>query len=145
MTTTITPTTVYLAGKMAGLTLEEMTAWRIKAREELGKNGFNVLDPTGLDFNDRNIILDSEVVHCNKFQIRHSDVLLVQLDHKDVSIGTVGEIVFASELGKPVVIWGSAPVEIIGHPWIMHHSTMRFLRLKDAVDYIIKNYSKGGR
>ena len=37
--------TVYLAGKMTGLTHEEMNAWRKLAEKALAEHGFRVLNP----------------------------------------------------------------------------------------------------
>lgn len=131
-------TTVYLAGGMAGLTKEEMSAWRMMAHNRLW-NEFHVFDPSDTPLSER--LTDREIVDSNKFQIRNSDVVLVELDHDRASIGTIGEIVFAREQGKPVIAWGRA-YNIINHPWIKEHITIHFEKLEDAVQYINRNYRK---
>ena len=131
-------TTVYLAGKMTGLTIQEMTKWRIAATALLSDD-FHTYNPAATPLSNR--LTDREIVDSNKFQIRNSDVVLVELDHEDVSIGTIGEIVFARENGKPVIAWGSAK-KVIEHPWVKEHITIHFPGLIEAVDYIKRNYCK---
>lgn len=132
--------TVYLAGKMSGLTQEEMTAWRIQAANELQKHGFKIMDPTTQSFNFDQFT-SREVVDSNKFQIRNSDIVLAELNHENVSIGTIGELVFAREIGKPVIVWGTA-TGVIEHPWVDEHSTKIFYELSAAIKYIIDNYRR---
>lgn len=130
--------TVYLAGKMAGLTLDQMNSWRSCAEQALRPHGFIPLNPVstklGEDPSDR------EIVDSNKFQILKSTVVLVELDNVQVSIGTIGEIVFAREHRKPVIAWGSAH-NIIDHPWVKEHTTVHFYELTDAIKYLIENYA----
>ena len=135
-------TVVYLAGKMTGLPVKSASQWRIKAAQELGRDlDFAVLNPVQTEFTTGGI--EREIVGCNKFQIRNSDVILAELDHEDVSIGTVCEIVFAHMLGKPVVVWGMA-FNVVCHPWVKQHTTARFNTLEEALKYILRNYRKGG-
>lgn len=132
--------TVYLAGKMTGLTLLEMTEWRKVAKYYLKDAGFSILDPTAALSMDNNPT-SREIVDNNKYQINHSDLVLAELDHDNVSLGTVGEIIYARSVGKPVIVWGGAE-QIKSHPWIQDHSTAMFTQLETAIYYIIKNYSK---
>jgi nucleoside 2-deoxyribosyltransferase len=133
-------TTVYLAGKMAGLTPEEMSGWRSIAAGLLPESGgFSILNP--VDVRLSRATSPREIVDSNKYQIRNSDLVLAELDHGDVSLGTIGEIVFAREVGKPVIAWGTA-YDIINHPWVQEHITIHFHRLTDALDYILFNYKK---
>lgn len=134
-------TTVYLAGKMIGLTMEEMAGWRIHAKTLLG-NDFQTLDPVETELTKG--ATSRAIVDINKFQIRHSDVLLVELNHEAVSIGTIGEIVFAREHGKPIIVWGTAE-NIINHPWVKDHITVCFSSLYMASQYIKDNYLKYDR
>lgn len=136
--------TVYLAGKMTGLSLDEMSRWRIKAAGELNGAGFNVLDPVKVfevEIKEDTHLLAREIVDSNKFQIKNSDIILVELNHENISIGTIGEIVYARGLGKPVIVWGKA-TNIISHPWIREHITAIYYDLETAIDYIIEKYSR---
>lgn len=129
--------TVYLAGKMAGLTFQQMREWRDQARKLLTIAGFKVLDPTDTELGA--CPSASAIVHSNKYMVNHSDLVLAELDYKKVSLGTVGEIVYAGSKGIPVLVWGGAS-SIIEHPWVEAHITERFPDLKQAINYIIINY-----
>jgi len=129
--------TVYLSGKMAGLSKEEMNEWREKAADELVEAGFKILNPVNTDFGTS--VTDSEIIHSNDFQISHSDIILAELNYDQISIGTICEIVEARRQGKPVISWGTA-YSIINHPHIRGRITRHFEDLENAVQYIIENY-----
>ena len=133
--------TVYLAGKMTGLTKEEMTRWRRKARELFLKYStysvFKVLDPTVVMLHDEPS--DKEITASNKYQIRNSDIVLAEIDFDEISIGTIGEIVYAHTIGKPVIVWGKNE-RIKWHPWIQGHIIADFAELENAVRYIVSNF-----
>jgi len=129
--------TVYLCGKMAGLSKEEMNEWRDKAADDLVEAGYKVLNPVETDFGTNPS--DSEIIHSNDFQIRNSDIILAELDYENVSIGTICEIVEARRQGKPVITWGTA-YNIINHPHIKGRITRHCEDLESAVQYIIENY-----
>lgn len=134
-------TTVYLAGKMTSLTKEEMSLWRDIAVDYLIHHKFKVLNPVATDLGTEPTA--RRIVGNNKYQIRNSDVVLAELDHADVSLGTVCEIVFASNIGRPVIAWGKAD-NIINHPWIQEHIEAHFESLDTALAYIVWNYRKQG-
>jgi nucleoside 2-deoxyribosyltransferase len=129
--------TVYLAGKMTGLTYQQMTEWRYIAKHHLSAHGIVSLDPATQPLNG-GTWTPREVVDSNKYQIRHSDVVLAELNYDNVSIGTIGELVYAREHNKPVIAWGKA--SIIEHPWVQEHTTKIFGTLAEAVDYLVGNY-----
>ena len=135
--------TVYLAGKMAGLSLEEMSEWRKVAKDILIPNGFAVLDPVDVYKVEHNKATSREIVDSNKYQIRHSDIVLAELNHDQLSIGTLGELVFAREMGKVVIAWGGAG--FVDHPWVQEHVTVLYGSLRDALKCICNKYSKVGR
>ena len=129
--------TVYLAGKMSGLSKEEMNGWREAATDKLLEAGYKILNPVETDFGTN--VSDSEIIHSNDFQIRHSDIILAELDYEQISIGTICEIVEARRQGKPVIAWGTA-YSIINHPHIRGRITRHCEDLENAVQYIIENY-----
>jgi len=129
--------TVYLSGKMAGLSKEEMNDWREKAAGDLVEAGFCILNPVNTDFGSN--VTDREIIDSNDYQIGHSDIILAELDYEQISIGTICEIVEARRQGKPVITWGTA-YNIINHPHIRGRITRHFEFLVNAVQYIIENY-----
>jgi len=129
--------TVYLSGKMAGLSKEEMSEWREKAADELIEANFNILNPVNTDFGAN--ASDREIIDSNDYQIGHSDLLLVELYYEQISIGTICEIVEARSQGKPVIAWGTA-YNIVNHPHVRGRITRHFEFLVDAVQYVIENY-----
>ncbi len=127
---------VYLAGKMSGLTFKKMSMWRIRAAKVLKKANFKVFDPVHTDL--ASAYSSKSIVVNNKYQIRHSDIVLAEFDYEDISLGTFGEIVFAYENNIPVITWGTC--KKIYHPWIQFHITNHFIDLEDALNHIIENY-----
>lgn len=135
------PIIVYLAGKMTGLTFEQMKGWRNKAKEKLVDNKIIVLDPTDTDLGGDPT--EIEIVASNKFQINHSDLVLAELDFNGVSLGTISEIVYSGSIGKPVISWGANPVH--EYPWVAANTICHFRELDEAIDYIVTNYAiRGG-
>jgi len=128
---------VYLAGKMAGLTRVEMCGWRKWAKKFLEHPWIEILDPTVLpaDASAR------KIVESNKGMICKSDVVLAEFNHLDPSLGTVGEIVYAQTIRKPVVAWGAAR-EIMKNPWVKEHITKRVETLEEAVKYILSGVAR---
>ena len=131
--------TVYLAGKMTGLSEDEINGWREEARAFLQDNGFKVLNPADNPYRFDPEVTPKEIVANNKYQIDHSDIILAELDHLAISHGTNAEIVYAGVLGKPVIVWGRNE-EIAATPWIAEHTTRRFIELQDALEYIVCNW-----
>jgi len=129
--------TVYLSGKMAGLSKEEMNDWREKAAGDLVEAGFCILNPVNTDFGSN--VTDREIIDSNDYQIGHSDIILAELDYEQISIGTICEIVEARRQGKPVIAWGTA-YSVINHPHVRGGIARHCEYLENAVQYIIENY-----
>ena len=119
-----------MAGKMSGLTRDEMKKWRNEAK---GKIKGATMDPTETNFSTFEV---AEIVASNKMMINRSDIVLAEFTHKEHSIGTIGEVVYAHTIGKPVVAFGRP--EIIANPWIMGHITAGYENLHEAVDFVNK-------
>ena len=132
-------TTVYLAGKMTGLSLEEMQAWRVKAKNFLQAKNITVIDPTITDFGHEPE--PKEIVRGNKYMIDRSDVIFAELNHREVSIGTVGEIVYAATKNKPVIAW-SCKDGYAENPWVEEHITAIFYNdFNGALNYLVANFA----
>jgi len=126
---------------MTGLTKEEMMGWRIKAKEKFKAAGIEVIDPTKAIFDDDD---ERGIVTHNKYCIDRADIVLAEFDWPDkpVSIGTIGEVIYASEKKKPIIAWGRDS-KIIWHPWISESITIYFDDLINAIIYIADNYILG--
>lgn len=132
---------VYLAGKMSGLTLEEMDGWRVEATKQFNDKSFipvHTINPVrfyNFEMNP-NTYSEKEVRKFDLHMVKASDVILVNLDFSD-SIGTAMEICMAYDVwDKPVVGFGKNK----SHPWMELCISKRCETLEDAVDYIIDYY-----
>lgn len=138
---------VYLCGNMDGLSVEDVTGWRVKAAARLAPE-FDVLDPSDLqprpkgDFyvpegfadNPRGI---AEIVEPDIAAIRRSRVLLRHFVR--FSEGSPMEMVYAKFFGVPCVVFGiEDPAK--ASPWLLYHATKVFgpgdEGLEQAVDLI---------
>lgn len=127
---------IYLAGKMSGLSYEEMNGWRTKAKMLLKEAGFGILNPVESEISED--LTAREIVTNNKTMIRKSDIILAEFDNEAPSFGTVGEIVFSSELRIPVISWGRHPIR---NPWIQEHVVRHFETMEEAIAYLVNCYS----
>ncbi len=128
---------IYLAGKISGLTQAEASKWRVKAIFSLLRVGIKAHNPLeGFDINGQ--YEPQEIVIRNKYYIDKSDIILAEMDYREPSPGTIGEIVYAAMKGKPVITWGRA--EYNERAWIKAHVTKHFETLEEAIDYIIAMY-----
>ena len=125
----------YLSAKMSGLDPEVANAWRLKATEFLEEN-FNVFNPC-IYYNFSMSPLsytEEEVKQFDLWNLKHSDIVLVNLDYPD-SIGTAIELHMAhDEWEIPVIGYGGKDLWI--HPWMKLCITKRCDMLEDAVNYI---------
>jgi nucleoside 2-deoxyribosyltransferase len=109
---------VYLAGPIAGLHYAEATDWRDYAVARLGQHGIVALSPMrdkpqlqrdDIVFNSRGydtpLTAQRGIYARDRNDVQRADVLLVNLaGAKDISIGTMFEMAWASLLQKPIVL-----------------------------------------
>lgn len=132
---------VYLAGKMSGLTYEEMNAWRVKASMLFEGYDYDIHTLNPVDFYnfemDKNTYTEREVKRFDLGLVRSSDVILVNLDHPN-SIGTAIEIHESYDNWKiPVIGFGTT----VNHPWIMVSLDKQCETLEEAVEHIVTFYA----
>lgn len=134
---------IYLAGKMSGLSLEEMNGWRIKAtdrfnnyeRENVQIETFNPCFFYNFDLNPETYT-EKEVKRFDLYHVKSSDIVLFNLDHPN-SIGSAIEIHMAHDEWKiPVIAFGTT----INHPWMMESIDKVCETMEDAIDYIFNFY-----
>lgn len=134
--------TVYEAGGMSGLDFETMNAWRVNAKRLLriaSDNQIHIINPVNhYNFNmNPNTYTESEVKKFDLQMVKTSDLILVNLDLSNGSIGTAMELCMAHDVwDKPVIGYGKQK----SHPWFELCVTKRCETLEQAVDYIINYY-----
>lgn len=112
-------------------------SWRYTAEETLKDNSIKVFSPNKFyNYNDKSSFTIKE---CRKLffnQLRKSDIVLVNLNYSDSSVGTGMEISLANELKIPVVGFGN----IETYDWIVDCCDVILNSLEEALDYIKSMY-----
>ena len=112
-------------------------SWRYTAEETLKDNGIRVFSPNKFyNYNDKSSFTIKE---CRKLffnQLRKSDIVLVNLNYSDSSVGTGMEISLAHELKIPVVGFGNTET----YDWIVDCCDVILNSLEEALDYIKSMY-----
>lgn len=135
---------IYLAGKMGGLSFDEMNEWRSNASQKLLKTAeyysetVNVVNPV-LYYNFEEKRQQSEI-EVEEFDLAHvisSDIIIVNLDGLSSSIGTIIELHDAHYHHKiPVIAFGDKELYETLHPWIKNDITRVEPDIDDVVTYI---------
>jgi nucleoside 2-deoxyribosyltransferase len=133
---------VYLAGKMSGLTFEQMNDWREKAKTSLSywdKRTIETHTENPCDYYnfelDRSTYTEKEVKEFDLWLVKNCDLVLVNLEHPD-SIGTAIELHMAQEWKIPVIAFGKPIKGKELHPWMDLCITKKCKTLLDAVEHI---------
>jgi len=135
----------YLAGKMSGLSVEEMCRWRnefkLKFKNHCEQEGihnpFNIVSPTDFySFEEKKHKTEKEVMDYDLWLIKNSTLVVVNLDYPN-SIGTAIELYEANKhCNIPVIGFGT----IINHPWIEECVTVKFDSMDEVINYIFEFY-----
>lgn len=131
---------IYLAGKMSGLSHEEMTKWRREVKEYFKYYDWvaECIDPTDFYNFTQGDYTEKEVMEFDLHAVRNCDLVLVNLQYNS-SIGTAMELMLAKELHIPVVGFDNTPHQ---HPWVEECVTVFKDSWRDATEYIGSYYSK---
>lgn len=135
---------IYLAGKMGGLTFEEMNKWRCEARQKLLSQAevfsrkINVINPVlYYNFEEKRHQTEIEVQEFDLAHVISSDLIIVNIDGLNNSIGTIIELHDAHYHNKiPVIAFGSKEVYNNLHPWVKNDITRIEPNIDDVVNYI---------
>ena len=143
---------IYLAGKMGGLTKEEMNGWRFLAQDYLNicspfKSNDVCINPVSFYNSDNYIELKAtgrEIMDFDLTAIKNCDLLLVNLNHTD-SMGTAIEMFYAHDILKmPVISFAYTDNFEKSYVWVKECSTKNFSgeenNLEEALEYINKFY-----
>ena len=138
----------YLAGNIEAITDHEARDWRIKARVELEKRGFEVFDPLakpvwlGANENvserqelsqlrkqgrwEEFAIRAAEIRRVDLRAVNHADLVIACLAPDKLAVGTIEEIVTATREGKLVfVVMDKDPVEM--NPWLLDMVGLKYI------------------
>ena len=133
------PMTVYLAGPMEGIPLEQAKAWRTEATLALNKEGIEVLDPTRRKkFHDEpySINLARRIVQQDLIDIYRSQVVLLNLKERGEgrAWGSIVEMALAQVNGRVVI---AVIEEGFKHPFLDVYCTEQHHTLEDALKAIL--------
>lgn len=139
---------IYLAGKMTGVSFDEMNIWRVKSKEKL----LNVAEDTGYsvtvinpvefyNFEEHRYQSDKEVEDYDLAHVLTSDVIVVNLEGIDTSIGTIIELHDANYHRRiPVIAFGDKETYEKLHPWIKRDITRVEDNMDNAIEYVKQFY-----
>lgn len=136
--------TIYLAGRMSGLSKEDYNGWREKLSDEL-RACANVLDariqvinPADyFDFNNMERHLEKEVMQFDLNMVRQSDIVIANVDGISKSIGTAIELYEANRSNIPVISYTECGIvndDI--HPWIENCLSTVQMNRNELITYI---------
>lgn len=135
--------TIYEAGKMSGLGLQQMITWRIELTKELEDVAeivgvkINAVNPVNyFNFVQKRHQTKSEIMKFDLSKVKHSDIVVVNMDGLNTSIGTCIELYEAYKKEIPVLAFGSNELYEELHPWIQCCITRHDETYKDTVNYI---------
>ena len=115
---------IYLCGPINGCSDDDCKSWR----EQFKDLHSDCLDPMVRDY--RGIELENyrEIVELDKLDLRLADILVVY--YNKPSVGTSMEILYAWQMGKPVVTIIATEDKI--SPWLIYHSTCLVKSVEEA-------------
>ncbi len=134
--------TVYLAGPIEGVSLEEATKWRETATNFLNKEGIDTLDPTRRKkFHDQpySSNLARKIVRMDMNDIQNSNVVLMNLKDRGAgkAWGTICELMISVSNNKTTII---VLEEGFKHPFIDVFATELHHTLEDALEATLAYY-----
>lgn len=132
---------VYLAGAMSCYGDDDYPKqWRLKVKNQLVHNNDNF----GTEFVVFNPTLNSmenhDIITQNRYYIKGSDIVVVNLTDLDKSLGSIGEIMFAYEQGLPIIGLGTCIWD--NHPYLNKILSARFKTIREMTDFIKDVYGQ---
>lgn len=139
---------VYEAGKMSGLSFEEMNTWRQNLKTqlllaaEISGCKIQVINPVDyFNFKEKKYQSEAEVMEYDLSHVITSDVIVVNLDGLSTSDGTKIELHDAKYHNKiPVIALGDRKLYENLHPWVKENITRVEESMEDVVRYIQEFY-----
>lgn len=139
---------IYLAGKMSGLSFEDMNNWRMEARNKLliiaqiADYQIQVINPVDhYNFEEKRYQSEEEVEDYDLAHVVSSDLVIVNINGLNNSDGTKLEIHDAKYHNRiPVIAFGDKKLYENLHPWIKRNITRVEKNIDDVVSYIHEFY-----
>lgn len=139
---------IYLAGKMSGLSLEEMNNWRIDIKDKLliisqiADYQLQIINPVNYyNFEEKRYQSEAEVEDYDLAHVVSSDLIIVNLEGLNSSDGTKLEIHDAKYHYKiPVLAFGNKDLYNDLHPWVKRNITRVEKNVDDIIGYIHEFY-----
>ena len=138
---------IYLAGKMSGLTFEESDGWRrdfkgvFKRKMNYDTMHYTIINPNDYyNFKNPSHQNEREIMQYDLNHVRNSDIVVVNLDDINTSIGTAIELYVAAQNNIPVLAWGNEQEWEITHPWLKECISRRSSDMKNICKYISDFY-----
>jgi hypothetical protein len=135
---------IYLAGKMNGLSFNEMNNWRKKSKLELlraaGISGYEVqvINPVDFyNFEEKCHQSEEEIEDYDLAHVTSSDIIIVNLEGLNNSDETKIKLHDAHYHNRiPIIAFGDPGLYEKLHPWIQRDITRVERRAEDVVKYI---------
>lgn len=129
---------------MNGLTYEQMTIWRDELKSRLENVAkwrdvkIDVINPVIFyNFEEKRHQSEIEIEDFDLAHVKSSDVVIVNLDGLESSIGTIIELHDAHYNNKiPVIAFGDRKLYNKLHPWIKNSITRVEKDIDDVVEYM---------
>lgn len=139
---------IYLAGKMSGLSFDEMNSWRDELKTQLlfaaqiSGSKIQVINPVDFyNFEEKKYQSEAEVEDYDLAHVITSDIVVVNLDGLSSSDGTKFELHDGNYHKKiPVIAFGKYELYEKLHPWIKRDITRIEKSIEDVVIYIQEFY-----
>lgn len=121
---------------------KNFTSWRKILKDfinELHNDEIKLLDPMiHFNYTDKAPKSPKQCYNYFMWMIDQCDVILVNLDHSDVSVGTFGEVKHGYDNSKPIIGFGSK--SDTWYEWTVNLCDVVFDNMGEAIKYIVEHY-----
>ena len=118
------------------------TSWRHVLNSfinELYDDKIKILDPMmHFNYSDKAPKTPRQCYNYFMWLINQCDVILVNLDRSDVSVGTFGEVQHGFDNRKPIIGFGTQPNT--WYEWTAELCDIVFDSMEEAINYIVEQY-----
>ncbi len=132
---------IYLSGAIKNMAAE-FQDWREYCLNSIFSGFYpnlSIIDPNKFfNYTSKQPKTDKQCMNLFMYLLKKSDVLLVNLDNSDCSIGTGMEVQYALCNDIPIIAFGKKPET--WYKWIEISAAVIFDNLDDALEYISSSY-----